>query len=333
MTQKRIHVRPGLTALGVVLTITSTSLVAQSVPPEPDTTTPASNSTPPATDSTTTAPAPDSDTQTSTQPTPDTAAPVEQPVAKAAKAKTTAAAARTSKVVHKAAAPAPESARISAPAPVRTRAPAPPPVAALPSATSPPAEIAAQPAPPVAQPPKPAPWSSYWRNEANPAAAAGALGILALAGAGIGLRRRRRRLDEEEGAGWDDPTDASDERQSVESEGDIQPAWAASAPARQPLANGGETRLPNGFDLSRFGPHVQAAYRGPTPDNPSLSLRHRLRRAAAFDQAERRAAAQRPEPALAPAAGQAAPADKAWMLADGNSVKPSRASEEPELAL
>jgi hypothetical protein len=59
------------------------------------------------------------------------------------------------------------------------------------------------------------------------------------------------------------------------------PATARAAEEEQP------STLPNGFDLSRFGPHVQAAYRGPTEDNPSLSLRHRLRRAAAMDQKER----------------------------------------------
>jgi hypothetical protein len=59
------------------------------------------------------------------------------------------------------------------------------------------------------------------------------------------------------------------------------PAAARAMEEEQP------STLPNGFDLSRFGRHVQAAYRGPTPDNPSLSLRHRLRRAAAMDQKER----------------------------------------------
>lgn len=33
---------------------------------------------------------------------------------------------------------------------------------------------------------------------------------------------------------------------------------------------------------------MRAAYRGPTPDNPSLSLKNRLRRASFFDQQERR---------------------------------------------
>jgi hypothetical protein len=35
---------------------------------------------------------------------------------------------------------------------------------------------------------------------------------------------------------------------------------------------------------------VQAAYRGPTEDNPSLSLKHRLRRANFLDQQQRRTA-------------------------------------------
>ena len=36
--------------------------------------------------------------------------------------------------------------------------------------------------------------------------------------------------------------------------------------------------------------HVDRARRGPTPDNPSLSLKKRLKRAAFFDQRERLAA-------------------------------------------
>ena len=36
--------------------------------------------------------------------------------------------------------------------------------------------------------------------------------------------------------------------------------------------------------------HVDRARRGPTPDNPSLSLKRRLKRAAFFDQRERLAA-------------------------------------------
>jgi len=42
---------------------------------------------------------------------------------------------------------------------------------------------------------------------------------------------------------------------------------------------------------------VERAHRGPTPDNPSLSLRKRLKRAAFFDARERQVAEGRAEPA------------------------------------
>jgi hypothetical protein len=42
--------------------------------------------------------------------------------------------------------------------------------------------------------------------------------------------------------------------------------------------------------------HVDRAMRGPTPDNPSLSLKKRLKRAAFFDQREREVAAGEAEP-------------------------------------
>ena len=42
--------------------------------------------------------------------------------------------------------------------------------------------------------------------------------------------------------------------------------------------------------------HVERAMRGPTPDNPSLSLKKRLKRAAFFDQRERDVAAGEAEP-------------------------------------
>jgi len=62
--------------------------------------------------------------------------------------------------------------------------------------------------------------------------------------------------------------------------------------ARAPIAATGMPKtLPNGFDLSRFGRHTQAAYLGRTPDNPSHSLKRRLKRASFFDQREREAAA------------------------------------------
>jgi hypothetical protein len=41
---------------------------------------------------------------------------------------------------------------------------------------------------------------------------------------------------------------------------------------------------------------IEAAKRGPTPDNPSLSLKKRLKRAAFFDQRDRQIAAGRAAP-------------------------------------
>jgi hypothetical protein len=62
------------------------------------------------------------------------------------------------------------------------------------------------------------------------------------------------------------------------------------------------TGIPAGFDLSRFGRHTQAAYRGPTADNPFLSLKRRLKRASFFDGRERMAAqAGQPVTQAAPA--------------------------------
>jgi len=48
--------------------------------------------------------------------------------------------------------------------------------------------------------------------------------------------------------------------------------------------------------------HVDRAMSGPTPDNPSLSLKKRLKRAAFFDQREREVAAGEAEP-VDPTAG------------------------------
>ena len=57
---------------------------------------------------------------------------------------------------------------------------------------------------------------------------------------------------------------------------------AASEPTLEadPVAN-----VPEGIDVAP-GSHVEAAYAGPTPDNPSLSIKKRLKRAAFFDQRE-----------------------------------------------
>lgn len=97
-----------------------------------------------------------------------------------------------------------------------------------------------------------------------------AAGVLALGGAAFALRRRKR--DEEPDALGFTPA----------------PVLDAPRPATaQPSHDVGHKAFPAAFDLSRYGRHVQAAYRGPTADNPSLSLQRRLKRARFFDQRER----------------------------------------------
>jgi len=59
--------------------------------------------------------------------------------------------------------------------------------------------------------------------------------------------------------------------------------------------------------------HVDRARRGPTPDNPSLSLKKRLKRAAFFDQRERLAAQGKAELVEADAGLPDALDDKALM--------------------
>ena len=102
----------------------------------------------------------------------------------------------------------------------------------------------------------------------------------------------------------------------------------AAAPMHDPVPDKAPvTALPAGFDRSRFGRHVQAAYRGPTPDNPSLSLKNRLRRASFFDQQERRAAEE--------ARTVAQPAERpAWMTRKPNEAeflfRPATKQPEPK---
>lgn len=74
-------------------------------------------------------------------------------------------------------------------------------------------------------------------------------------------------------------------------------AWANPQNARNvsPSASEGEERN-NGETW------VERAYRGPSPSNPSVSLKTRLRRAAFFDKRERDAAAGLAEP-IDPTAG------------------------------
>ena len=133
-----------------------------------------------------------------------------------------------------------------------------------------------------------APVETASNDDLLPIAGAAGLGILALAGAGFAMRRRRR----------DDDVIAEDEW--------VEPEYVAAAPvATAPISAFAWSDKPvatapvaASTGLSR----IEAAKRGPTPDNPSASLKKRLSRAAFFDQRERAVAAGAAVP-VSPMAG------------------------------
>jgi len=135
--------------------------------------------------------------------------------------------------------------------------------------------------------------------------AGGALALLALgAGAAAVARSRRRRREEQEWA--DEQTMAHEPFETVAAPApaaepiihEVQPAtvapsafaWGDRQPARanEPMVEQ-EDRRPGETWIER-------AYRGPSRNNPSVSLRARLKRAAFFDKREREAAAGTAEP-------------------------------------
>jgi MYXO-CTERM domain-containing protein len=155
---------------------------------------------------------------------------------------------------------------------------------------------------PANQPP-PASKSSTRADETLPIAG-GALALLALGGAAFAVSRRRRREEAWHGD-WEDEPAIEEASAPVEAEPRHDPvvrdehagiaapsafSWGATAPT-QPQANrdSDDDRLPGET-------WVQRAYRGPSANNPSVSLKARLRRAAFFDKRERDVAAGIAEP-------------------------------------
>jgi resuscitation-promoting factor RpfA len=277
--------RPGMTAIAAVLALSSTPLLAQAVEVAP---------TAPAAPVIAAPPAPDPAPATATT-APNAAglnipkitvnlddapqaAPASEPVAmtpapaKPAAVRTAKAAPAAPKVAEPVTPSEPLAMAKEEVAPITPPVVAEPPVAAAPA-----------PAPqPVA---KAQPVESD--NDVLPIAGAVGLGALALAGGAFALTRRKRRDEDQDFAAAPVQSTASDDLLLTEP----MPTYAVSSTAPAPMqVEGPATTLPAGFDLSRFGRHVQAAYRGPTADNPSLSLRNRLRRASFYDQRERMAA-------------------------------------------
>lgn len=306
MKHAQTPLRPGMTAIAAVLAMTSTPLLAQAIdgarateaapavvaPPSPVSAIPETPSAVAAQPSTASVGAPaagaaqlnipkitvnlEEPAPTETAP----AAPVETPVVRTRS----------------------ETVRTAEPAPVITPRAATP--AANPAAPAPVTAQEAQLPPLVIETPN-APAQTRGTDAlvaddtAQIVAGVAGLGALALASGAYALSRRKRRPSEE---AYTADTIVAPRAEPVPVP---QPAReptllemaraAPPAPASAPLAP-----MPNGFDTSRYGRHVQAAYRGPTPENPSLSLKRRLKRATFFDQRERMAANAGVAPAATP---------------------------------
>jgi hypothetical protein len=153
-----------------------------------------------------------------------------------------------------------------------------------------------------------------------PLAAGGALALLAIGGAALAMRRRRHEDEEvwveEDSIDHDhetmahEPVEIAEEPAPVAYEqqpGFLAPPvsafnWGQTASATQPA---GDEPLVEQDDREPGETWIERAYRGPSPLNPSVSLKTRLRRAAFFDKRERDAAA-----------GLAAPVDPTAGLPD-----------------
>ncbi|MEO6579742.1 MAG: hypothetical protein ABIN83_01145 [Sphingomicrobium sp.] len=182
-----------------------------------------------------------------------------------------------------------------APAPV-PRAVAAPVQQAAPEAASATVPVAEAPvAMPVAAPaeavaPQPSPVSN------NLLMIGGAIGLalLALIAFAVGMRRRKSGREEEEGlvsayepvaAAEVEPVEVQPSTTPIEQYEPVAPVVMASAPATG-LAGSDSEALQSPCDDTAPGSHVEAACAGPTADNPSLSIKKRLKRARFFDQRE-----------------------------------------------
>jgi resuscitation-promoting factor RpfA len=315
MTHHIEHIVKAVTAVAAALAFTSTPLLAQEAPPPADPLAPAVADVVP--------PAPKPKVETPKVQTSVSKPKVEISAASVKRAKASASSSSTRPTVRRAGKTAPVAVTAAeaaaAPRPVEA---APPPVEPAPVAV-------AEPAPPPVAEQSALPGidlasldgviANLTSESQLPVTGGAALGLLALAGTGMAVRRRKRRREREEFEARQQALDAIEaapepaldlnpamEVREPASHARPEPAFnRAAAPAHDPVPDkqAPVTELPDGFDLSRFGPHVQAAYRGPTPDNPSLSLQYRLRRATALDQQERWAAEQEAARRRADAAG------------------------------
>ena len=321
MTYTRMQLRLGTTAITAVLALSATPLAAQEVP---------STDTPVEATTTTVEPAPVAD-PLAPVPEADAVAPeagsisAEEAESSTAEATEEAAPAPVAKkAATKTARTAPRAAtKASAPATASTSTPvAEGPAAAAPAAPTEANEPAPQTAPveeAVAQPS-----NQPDIDEAIPLAGGAGAVILALAGAGMAVRRKRRRDEETIDGEW---TDEDELALTDEVEPVAEPAW--DPPVHQPKvaplpASMATPPVSDDFDRSKFGRHVQAAYAGPTPGNPSLSLRKRLKLAGELDRRERMSGtALKPAMASKPVIASMDKSAFSW----GDNVSPAKKSE------
>jgi len=296
-TNRKLYARASaLPAIAAALALSSTPLFAQEVQPVTAQPPPAATETPPVTDATPAA--------TDTTAAPETTAEPATTEATTPAAKATKTVKRTTRTV--ATKPATTARTITtrtvathAAAPMVTpTTPAPAQPATSQSAVTPVVDVNSTPA----TPPTTAATEGVKQDDTLPIAAGGALALLVLGGGAVALVRRRRAHEEEE---WyeDDAVEPAPTEAPVEPEPAIhqeQPAilapsafaWrnAPSEPMRASEPMGEQD------DRMQGESWIQRAYRGPTPNNPSVSLRARLKRAAFFDKRERDVAAGKAKP-------------------------------------
>ncbi len=308
MTYAQTLHRSGLTAIAAVLALSSTPAFAQdtsATPPVIDSpaSEPVSDPLSPADPVTTTTTTTTTETPASDPLAPETTAP--EATAAPAVTRRTTTTRRTTSLSRSTASTAVRAAP-SAPAEVAPSAPI------APLSTAPVAPVIAEPLPLEVVPPTESTVVAL-DEDVLPIAGAAAFGLLLLGGtAAVALRRRRRREAEEfEIAEYHEPAFAAE---PVAAEPMVErPAPVAARVQPEPSAFGWNgtsagaaatpaAALPSGIDPSTLGDHTKAAYRGPSPDNPSLSLKKRLKRAAFFEQRERLAAKGEAVP-VSPGAG------------------------------
>jgi Tfp pilus assembly protein FimT len=297
-----------LPAIAAALALSSTSALAQQAQPVPadppvagaaaDQPAPASQAEPAANDTSAAAPTADStaaasDVKTASTSAPKTVKRTMRPAHSAAKAPTRAPIAKPVAQTHVASRSVTTHAALSAAA-----APAPAAQTSQ-SAVKPLVDVNAGPAPTTTAAAKP-----LKKHDDTLPIAGGALAFLAIGGAAVALTRRRHG-DEEEWVQEDtaEPIETSENLAEpaihVEEPAMIAPAASAFAWGERDGAREGERRNEEaaGDDDRLPGESwVQRAYRGPSANNPSVSLRARLKRAAFFDKRERDVAAGRADP-------------------------------------